>query len=122
MAARPGSAGSLVTKPNARKVCVRVNLQPAQAGTKERRPRLRTASIGRAREGTRRQKATLRSDRELKPPRHLLLDWLDGARHRLLSERAEVLALASHRFDLLPDEVGLERDEIGQRLHREHGL
>src|ERR1700689_3039897 len=93
-----------------------------QRQTKERRPRLRTASIGGAREETRRQKANPRSDRELERPRHLFLDRLDGVRHRLLSERAEVLALATYRFDLVASELGLQCDEVGERLHGEDGL
>src|ERR1700722_17210651 len=67
-------------------------------------------------------KTNPRSDREFERPRLMVLDRLDGVRHRLLSERAEVLALAGYRFDLLTSGLGLPRDEIGERLHGEDSL
>ena len=52
----------------------------------------------------------------------MFLDRLDGVRHRLLGQRAEILGLAGDRFNLLAGELGLQRDEIGKRLHGEDGL
>src|SRR3984957_3245410 len=85
-------------------------------------PAIADGVYGRRAGGERAAKTNPRSDREFERPRHLLLDRLDGVRHRLLSERAEVLALAGYRFDLLASEFGLQRYEIGQRLHGEDSL